>query len=418
MPDLAQLPWLGLAVASGCGLLIGIERERRKGQGPNRRAAGVRSFAVASLTGAIAQSLDTPGLVVAGAALVVLLTAVAYHKDRSDDPGMTTELALFATYLIGVQCVITPALGAACGVGLAVLLAARERMHRFATSLLSQQELHNGLLLAAAGLIALPLIPNRPVPWLADINPRPLAALVLLILVLQAAGHVALRWLGPTHGQVVSGFFSGFVSSTATVATLGRRARSEPGRAGLLAVGGALSTAATWVQVFLMSAALSPAAARVLWPSVGAGLAVALAVGAGLWFVERRGPRPGREEGQGEARALRPREALAVAALLFAVTLMVSWAQSRFGATGVLAGAALAGIADAQSPVASLTALQVGGQLDDRDLLRGVLIAVTSNSCTRLLVAFTAGGVRYGTRVACALLGGLAAAWITALGIG
>ena len=55
--------------------------------------------------------------------------------------------------------------------------------------------------------------------------------------------------------RVVSGFFSGFVSSTATIATLGRRARSEPGRGALLAVGGALSTAATWVQVFLMSAA-------------------------------------------------------------------------------------------------------------------------------------------------------------------
>ena len=35
-----------LALALGIGLLIGVERERRKGQGPTRQFAGVRSFAV------------------------------------------------------------------------------------------------------------------------------------------------------------------------------------------------------------------------------------------------------------------------------------------------------------------------------------------------------------------------------------
>ena len=33
-----------LASALGCGLLMGIERERRKGSGPHRALAGVRSF--------------------------------------------------------------------------------------------------------------------------------------------------------------------------------------------------------------------------------------------------------------------------------------------------------------------------------------------------------------------------------------
>ena len=38
-----------LAVALGCGLLVGIERERRKGSGPNRAFAGLRTFAVTSV---------------------------------------------------------------------------------------------------------------------------------------------------------------------------------------------------------------------------------------------------------------------------------------------------------------------------------------------------------------------------------
>jgi uncharacterized membrane protein YhiD involved in acid resistance len=41
---------LSLAVALGIGLLIGTERERRKGTGPQRSAAGL--FTLASLIGA------------------------------------------------------------------------------------------------------------------------------------------------------------------------------------------------------------------------------------------------------------------------------------------------------------------------------------------------------------------------------
>ena len=47
-------PWVGLLVALGCGLLVGIERERRKGRGPHRGAAGMRSFALVTLAGALA----------------------------------------------------------------------------------------------------------------------------------------------------------------------------------------------------------------------------------------------------------------------------------------------------------------------------------------------------------------------------
>src|SRR5687768_4458767 len=89
---------VGLAVALGSGLLIGIERERRKGQGDQRAAAGLRTFAVAALAGAIAHLLPAEGLVPIGAALIAALAAISHWRSRSPDPGMTTELALFTTY--------------------------------------------------------------------------------------------------------------------------------------------------------------------------------------------------------------------------------------------------------------------------------------------------------------------------------
>ena len=55
MPDLPSV-LLNLAAALGIGLLIGAERERRKGGGPARAPAGIRTFTVASLASPIVES--------------------------------------------------------------------------------------------------------------------------------------------------------------------------------------------------------------------------------------------------------------------------------------------------------------------------------------------------------------------------
>ncbi|MDN6886567.1 DUF4010 domain-containing protein [Variovorax sp. CAN2819] len=403
---------VGLAVAVGIGLVIGIERERRKGDGERRAAAGLRTFAIVALTGAIAQALSFAALVPIGGALVAALAAVSHWKSRSPDPGMTTEIALFATYLIGVLCVVEPGLGAACGMGLALLLAARRRLHRFATQLLSEQELHDGVLLAALALIALPLIPSRPIEMLGGINPRPLASMVLLIMAMQAAGQAAVRWLGVRGGLLGAGFASGFVSSTATVASFGNRARAQPLHTGLLAGAAALSAVATWVLAIAMTSALSPQAGAALLPVALAGAAGAVAAGLLPLLTSRDAAAV--EPPATQRSALRPREALAVALALALVALLVGSAQRHFGDAGLQAGIALAALVDAHAPVASLASLHAAGTLTTDLFIQGVLVAVGTNTLTRCAVAFGAGGRAYALRVGVALLASLGCACIAA----
>ena len=50
-------PWFNFAIALAIGLLIGLERERSKGEGPARRPAGIRTFALAALFGAVSAHL-------------------------------------------------------------------------------------------------------------------------------------------------------------------------------------------------------------------------------------------------------------------------------------------------------------------------------------------------------------------------
>ena len=410
--------WLGVLVALGGGLLIGLERERRKGSGPAREAAGMRSFTLAAMGGALAQVLQQPLLVAAGALMVLVLVGVAYwHSRRRDgDPGLTTELALFITYLVGVLSVQQPAWGAGAAVIVAGLLFSRERLHHFATRAMSDAELHDALLLAALALVVLPLLPAQPMAWLGGLAPRTLALLIVLILGLQGAGHVALRLFGPRAGLALSGLFSGFVSSTATVASLGSRSRADPSLRPACEAGAMFSTASTWIQAMLLLSALSPVLMARLLPAAAAGVAVAAAGG---WLVLRRQVSPSQAAATAPASAtrgpLRVREALLVAALLTAVTAGVGWARGEFGDAGVLVGVAVSALADAHASIAAVGAMHASQELATPVALLAVLLGVGTNSLTRSVTAFVAGGAHYGAALSLSMLASTGAAAAVAL---
>lgn len=435
MPEAEGSIALGLAAALGAGLLVGLERERRKRRRPGAmraQAAGIRSFALVALAGGLAETLGRtlamPWLVLIGAALVAALSVVAYARslrvplaDAAEiDPGVTTELALFVTYLVGVLAAQTPALGAAAAVCVAILLASRERLHHLATQALSEAELHDALMLAALAMILLPLMPATPLaalqPWV-PVAPRTLLLTVVLILVLQAAGHVAGRLFGARAGLALAGLFSGFVSSTATIVAMGSRVRQAqaPQEAAAATAGALASTVATWLQALMLVSVLAPAAWASMAPAALAGAATA---GAAALLAWRRLPQPEAgpvshdRPGHGP---LRLREAVIVATLLTAVTAGVAVAQRHFGVLGVFGGTVLAALADAHAPIAALASLNAQGGLSVTLLVQGVLAAVMANACTRSLAAWTAGGRRFGAIVAGSLLLSTAAAVLVAL---
>ena len=102
--------WFRFAVALGIGLLVGAERERSKGRGPTRREAGVRTFALAGLLGAISMHLGGALLLAIATAAVGALVSVAYFRRRGNDPGLTTEVGLLIIVLLGGVASIDPLL--------------------------------------------------------------------------------------------------------------------------------------------------------------------------------------------------------------------------------------------------------------------------------------------------------------------
>ncbi|MBI3231013.1 MAG: MgtC/SapB family protein [Burkholderiales bacterium] len=395
-----------LLIAFGCGLIIGIERERRKGLGYRRAFAGVRSFALTSVLGVLANSMQ---LALVGGLLIVALCAISYWRKEPDDPGITTQLALFISFLLGANALHNPTVSAAAAVITAMTLHWRNDVHRFLRVQLKASELRDALMLAAAALVALPLLPNESLPWLMGANPRRLWGLVVVLMCLQAAGYVALRITGPHLGLALSGFGSGFVSSTATTAAMGLRAKEQPELIQACVAGALLSTVATFLLLLVVTLTIAPSQLSTLAPSfLSALLCACLVAGASLLGKHHSG-----KYVQPHGHAFSIRQAIAFALILTCATAAVAFAHNYFGATAVLLGAALAGLVDVHAAAGSLLSLvDSKGTLSQANCLLALLLAISSNTASKMIAAWLAGNKAYAWRTSSGLLLILLAAWL------
>ena len=406
---------LNLAVALGIGLLIGAERERRKGEGPSRSPAGVRTFTITSLGGAISFIVGGQVLFAIATAGVIILTAVAYWRGREDDPGLTTEIALIVTALLGGLSMQKPALAAGLAVTVAVLLAARSRLHRFVKSVLTEDELNDALIFAGATLVVLPLVPDLPMGPYGALNPHSIWILVILVMAISAAGYVAVRLLGARFGLPIAGLASGFISSTATIGAMGARVAKSTDILAAAVAGAVLSTIATIVQMALVLATTSMTTLQALSvPLICAGLA---AIVYGAVFTIRALQQKTESEAQ-SGRAFSLSTALGFALTLSCILVASAALREWFGETGIIVAAALAGFVDTHSAAISVASLVASGKMSATDAVFPILAGLSTNTISKMVLAGISGGRSFALRVIPGLIVVALAAWVGALSFG
>jgi uncharacterized membrane protein (DUF4010 family) len=158
----------------------------------------------------------------------------------------------------------------------------------------------------------------------------------------------------------------------------------------------------------LLALTLGGGVLATLAPLLGASLIAALLLGLGAL---RRSPLPTAQEG-GRSRAFNLRQALGLALLFTGIAALAAWMQASLGAVATLLTATLAGLADAHAASAAAMALAVRGELDAGLLQLAVLLAFSSNTLSKMVAAWVAGGVRYGAPVSAGLLAVVLAAWL------
>jgi uncharacterized membrane protein (DUF4010 family) len=410
MPDELQT-LLNFASALAAGLLIGAERGWQERHGDDTHlAAGIRTYGLVGLLGGFALLLGERFGVLAWAAIflgfaALVLTAYAGDLLQLGDRGLTSEMALLITFLLGSLAVADQApLAAAGAVAVALLLGLKQTLHG-ALRRLSESELLGALKLLFISLVLLPALPNQGYgPWQA-FNPYVIWWMVVLIAAIGFAAYVAIRLVGTRHGLLITALLGGIVSSTAMTVTLARL-HGERRLQALLACGLLATSALMFPRVLLEVGLINPALlAQLFWPLTTAALVYS---GGALAFYRLAG----REQDEsGEPPLKNPFElgpALRFAALLLLILFLVEGARRWLGDAGVYLVALVSGLADVDAITLSL-ARSAQLDLDQQVAVRGIFLAALSNSLVKASLIALIGGRQLALRTAPVMLGGLLA---------
>jgi uncharacterized membrane protein (DUF4010 family) len=397
-----------LAAALAVGLLIGVERERHKGQGPRRAAAGVRTFTLISLAGAISLELGGPPAFLLVAGVIGLFAAISYVRTFRHDAGLTTEVAMVVTVLLGGLALNEPQIAGALAVVVTIILASRTKVHDWINNLLTDEEIRDGLVLLAAALVILPLLPEKPIDQWGVFDLRKLWTLAVLVMAINGLGYIAVRALGAKVGLALAGLFSGFVSSTATIGAMGSRAKTRAELRGGAVAGAAASSVATVVQLGIVVGLVSIPTLKILVPSLLlSGLA---ALGYAALFT-LRSVRETTEADIAPGRPFSPKTAL-LFVLIVGAALAVSTALTTWlGDNGLLLATAVAGLGDSHAAAISAASLAAGGQTEVKMAAVAVLIGFSTNAISKTVVAFSLGDRRFAFQLLPGIVLMVLAAW-------
>lgn len=387
---------LRVGVAALGGLAVGIEREwSAKRDESNTRFGGVRTFLLFGLLGGLGGAwLEVdPRLTVALLGSAAALLAVAYlataWRGVIDATTEVSGLVVLGAGVLAGSGRLTAA--SAVFAGTALVLVEKSRMHA-AVAKIQSYELEAAARFAVLALVVLPLLPAEPIPWLGGLAPRSLWGIVLLFAGLSFAGYLALRIAGSRRGYGWAGLLGGLVSSTAVTINFARESRTHPEAAPALA-GGVLAAAAVLpVRVLVLSAVLNLDVAKALVPVLALpALLGAVAVARGLFAG-----RPDDEIGEEllPKNPLRLMAAIQMTLFFAAVLTVLAVIRERFGASGLLSGAAILGLTDLDALTYSMNGLAKTGT-PVATAVRALLIGLIANSLFKLAAAMTLGAGRF-----------------------
>ena len=379
--------------ALGLGMLIGLERERTRGE--ERTFAGVRTFSLVALLGATSVfagiQAGIPWIVGVVFLAVVAVVAVAYYVTaKGGSVGATTEISLLLTFFIGSMCAWNQVgVAGAVTVAAMLLLALKGWLHNLARHI-EASDVEATLKFAIITLIVLPLVPNTNFgpEGLEVINPYKTWLMVVLIAGLNFLGYVLVKVVGREHGLGITGLLGGLVSSTAVTLSFSQRSRVEPGLAPVLALAILLAWTVMFFRVVLEVGVVNISLVKDLALGMVLMGSVSLAICFLLW---RRGRRTEKAEVDSGRNPFELGDAIKFGALFAVVIFAASVAQAYFGDTGLYLAGALAGLTDVDAIALSMANLAREDPASSDAAARTIVIAVISNTMVKCGMAIWLG---------------------------
>lgn len=418
-----------LAVAIGIGLIIGMQREHTYFDQSDRHPAGVRSFTLVGLAGAMTALLsDTMGSVVPFVMgfVVIGMLLMASHISHAignrpaegapatGNDGITTSIAVLVVYLLGSlswyghlmeSCVIV--------VVMLWVLSAKEQLHTFAQRL-SKEDIIAIVKFAVITALILPFLPNQSYgpPGLEVLNPRSIWLFVVFISGIGFVGYGLIKIVGPGKGIWLTGLLGGLASSTALTLNLAGRSRENEAYASDFTLGIVLSWAVMYARLYLICIFLSGALAGPL--ALPLLLPVVPALGYAL-YLKVKEFRNHQQKNADFTNPFKLLPAIKFGVIFTCVMFVANAARVYLGSGALLACSFLGGAAEMDAVAFSVIDMNLKSGLAVRELVLALLFASLANTLTKGIMVCVLGAksmrrpILPAVVLICAVTGGLIA---------
>ncbi|MBA4138609.1 MAG: hypothetical protein C0518_14990 [Opitutus sp.] len=388
---------LSIIASAGLGAVIGLIRQwSDQTDKPGSEAfAGVRTFTFWSVLGCVSAFVSEE---YSPAILPVTLAIIGGHflwrtsaQSAVRPAGSTTLAATLLTLLVGALVFYGHAKEAVLVSAITVvLLGVKTRVHAW-TREFTDEDIRATLQFVAITGVILPLVPNESIGPLRAINPYNVWMMVVLISGLGFFGYVMTRLLDARTGLMVTSFFGGLASSTATTLALAKQSCADEKASRHYALGIVVACTVMLPRTIVLVAAINrPLALGLVLPLA---LMAAPALGYAGWIGWRhrreRTTKPAETAGNPLQLGTAIKFALLYAAIVFLVRVA---AENEVLERSLLPLSFVSGLTDMAAISLSMArSATEGGEVDLTLATQAIVLAAVANTLVKTIIAVASG---------------------------
>jgi uncharacterized membrane protein (DUF4010 family) len=405
---------LSLLVSTGIGLIIGLEREFRKG-GEKDHLAGLRTFPLVAILGCIityvSSSLTSWLVVVALFAFMLFVGASYYRRYSPEHPGITTEVSLIITFILGAMTslqLIREALAAA--VITTTLLSLKGKFDQF-VSTITEEELFAFIKFIILCMLLLPFLPDTQLGPGGILNPQEVGFVVVIVTSISLAAYLLIKFTGAYKGILLTALFGGLFSSTAVTWTLSTRS-SIPGQSGSApyAQGIILACSLMFIRVALVALIFN----RTLFLPLLLPCSTMFLTGLGFVFYHREKEKDVPAVKMDLGNPTNIINALTFGLMYIVIALLVYYGNEYFGSQGLLLTGLISGFVDVDAITINISKLTTATTSINLSV-SVILTAMASNTIVKIGITIAKAPRHVKMKVATALGTAIVAGIVTIL---
>jgi uncharacterized membrane protein (DUF4010 family) len=382
------------------GALIGTERQRRLAEEKVRGVAGLRTFTLIALLGALSATLANyygPAFALAAFASFTILVGIGYASSVSalGRIDFTAAVAAVVTFALGMLTSFEESILLA--VALAILttwiLATRTITHRYVEAL-SETDLLDTLKMGIIALVIYPLLPDTPLdPW-GVLSPREIWLMVVLVSLIGYVGYVLIRILGAERGLTLTGFLGGLVSSTAVTTSMASQVKVNHAILYSAVFATVIASSTMFLRVLFIVLLVNRDLFLPLLPQM---LGMTLLGVALAYLLMKKSAPLSKEVAVKDPFRIVP--ALKFGIFFAFVLLASNLATTYFGNAGAYVASIIGGLADVDAITLSMATL-AKTTLDPEIAVNSITLAAMTNTLVKLSIAYILGNIAFGNKIA------------------